>query len=518
MNTINELHRLLPSVSLLVCLMGGIVSAQVHPKSERNRSVGAADRRPTAVDRMEATDAGSLSSEQRKRYKERLLELQGLADLDLQRIDMTATERIRVRLSGEEKVLRLHAHSMRDPGFRVLVPDGTGAFVDVALPPVSTYRGRFANENETHVAASVVEGRLHAIVHAADGELWSIEPVKAMIPDAPADLYTVYRASDLLGENGSCSMVETHRMPPQGEPAPQQEGVDAEIRGSGGIAGRTEIAFDADFEFFMSNGASIENTVRDIEMVMNQVGLIYQNQVDICYAMTGIIVRIVEPDPYTSTNSSTLLCEFMDSWNAFPLLPSDVNHLMTGKDLDDTFVGRAFVGVMCNVNIANCSGGSGSFGLSQSRFSMNLTERTILTAHELGHNWSACHCNNGGCPMGNPTCCTGGPPDADCGVMCSSIGCASTTFGSRSVASITAHRDSRSCLDTCFDPVYVDWNNPLSGNGSSSNPFRTVGEGVNYVPVGGVIVIADGIYPENLIINKNVTLTVPSGDNVTIGD
>jgi len=98
---------------------------------------------------------------------------------------------------------------------------------------------------------------------------------------------------------------------------------------------------------------------------------------------------------------------------------------MTGKNLDGSVIGVAWLAVICN--------SSNGYGLSQSRFTSNMTNRVGLTAHEVGHNWNADHCDG----------------DGDCYIMCSALGgCAGdvTRFGSRSIGSITSYRDTRGCL------------------------------------------------------------------------
>ena len=116
---------------------------------------------------------------------------------------------------------------------------------------------------------------------------------------------------------------------------------------------------------------------------------------------------------------------------------------MTGKDLVGNVIGCAHVGVICeNLGLA--------YGLSQSMFSANMAIRTALTAHELGHNWSATHCS---------------PAAPDCAIMCAVIGGCSgdvTSFGSSATTEIIAHRDSVSCvgaicvLAKCAETIVVD--------------------------------------------------------------
>ncbi|MBC7773474.1 MAG: hypothetical protein H7210_13335 [Pyrinomonadaceae bacterium] len=199
----------------------------------------------------------------------------------------------------------------------------------------------------------------------------------------------------------------------------------------------TDIAFDADVEYYNSLGSNVANVVNDIESLMNGIEGIYENNTDISYEQTTIIVRTAEPDPYTSTNPGTLLGQLDTHWSgSLSSVRRDVAHLMTGKNVDGGVIGIAFLSGICST-------GSG-YGLSQSRYTSNVTLRRSLTAHELGHNWSAQHCDGSG----------------SCNIMCSCNGCGPpdctgnfTSFGAGEATQIINFRNSRSCLITEPAPV-----------------------------------------------------------------
>ncbi len=437
---------------------------------------------------------------------EQALELQTTTLQQLDSHRLVREHRIPVELDGERRELRLYPYSMRSDNLVVFVEDEKGLFREEAPPPITTFRGSIVEEPTSEVVASIIDGRLFAAITTSKGA-WAIEPVSKTLPDVPAGLHAVYRVSDVVPPAGVCGVDAALVAHPLG-PGPKEPGV-VEALGTGG---RTQIGFDTDAEYYQANGSSTSATISDIEKIMNQVGLIYQNQFSICYVIEAIIVRTnVGTDPYSATNPDTLLCQFADEWNSNVTTTRDVAHLMTGKNLDGTTIGIAWTGVICDQEFTNCNGGRLHYGLSQTFFSTNLVSRTGLTAHELGHNWNACHCNQGAC--------TGDGADADCGIMWSASGTQQSTlvFGSRSTAAITSHRDSRTCLGTCIDPIYVNLNNnPLIENGTAEFPFDTVSEGVKWVQVGGTVIITTGSYAETLRINKIMDL-VSSGGPVTIG-
>lgn len=443
---------------------------------------------------------------------ENVKQAMGLRDVSIQQFDAAKVAQaggLSARLGQRQVTMQLHPYSLRAGNFQLLVQDATGALNQVAPPAPATYRGTVLELPGASVAATIVDSDIWAMIQMGPDERWHVQPVSEVLPGAPRGLHAVYNAKDAIGGQGVCGVHPG--MLPAGGAAPAAGG---ESTVAGGL-GRTEIAFDADFEFYQLNGSSVGGTVIDIENVMNQVGLIYQSQVGICYANTGIIVRTVEPDPYFATNVTHLLCEFTMHWNRSVFIPRDTAHLMTGKNTSgglgtawgDTICGKIFDlsenGGACSLLTA----APAAYGLSRSRFSTNMANRANLTAHELGHNWSACHCD--------ASSCTGGGPDPDCGIM-SCLTCGST-FGSRSVNAIVNHRNTRGCLSPCMGTVFVDWRNGGPEDGSPGNPFNTVAEGIAYAEVSGQVSIASGSYPENLTVAKAVTLT-SSGGTATIGN
>jgi hypothetical protein len=176
-----------------------------------------------------------------------------------------------------------------------------------------------------------------------------------------------------------------------------------------------KIAFDTDFEFFQKNGSSVANTVIDIENVMNNVSLVYDRDVNIGYEYTGFVVRSTASDPYNTSVMNDLLCEFRTKWNSLPEsdIPRDIAQIFTGKSIQGSVIGLAWLGVLCNQQGNDCGGfGNLAYSAVESRFSLLNDFRVSLSAHELGHNWQAQHCDSA----------------APCNIMCSGLnGCQGTT-------------------------------------------------------------------------------------------
>ena len=501
-----------------VCTIGGAEHRMVwalaipeEPAAQTAETTAAAQVVPQAV------EAEGVAEAQLGEIRAAVEASLGLMSSSVQRLDISGVREAKpvlVTLGGLEHLLHLYPYSPRSADFLLLVQDESGALIEAEPPAPATYRGRLAGDPLSSVAATVFEGRLWATIVTGTSETWGVQPADEIVPQAPADLHVVYSSFDVIGGDGVCGVDEF-----VGHSSTADKGSSGDPPAPEGTGGKVAIAFDADLEFFQANGNSVPATIRDIEMIMNQVGLIFQNQVGICYDWKGIIVRTGRV--YNNTRDGALLCEFRNFWNAnVGGFNQHVAHLMTGKNLTPTPpatnnpIGIAYVGGMCNAygTITTCAGeGDYAYGLSQSRFSATLIPRVGLTAHELGHNWNACHCNQNGC--------TGGGADPDCGIMWSAAGPQQSTllFGTRSANTIINYRNGMWCPGFCYDPIYVDWTN-IGGPwfGIPSAPYRTVERGVRGAIVDGTVITAVGNYPENITINKAVTLRA-TGGTVRIG-
>jgi hypothetical protein len=297
-----------------------------------------------------------------------------------------------VRLGGRSVRIGFSPNSVRGPGFRVLVQDDQGQLVSWAPPEETTFRGTVQGEPGAIVAATLDQGRLTAMIRL-DREVWNIQPLSVVAPDAPARTHIVSRESAMLRRDWSCGVEELSKpfTPSQRPP-----------RGPGGTDSflTCQLAVDADHEFYVLNGSSVNNTTSDIAGIVNAMSAIYQADANVTFALGTVVVRQSATQPYTSTDSNALLTQFETEWTTNQSSTvRDTAHLFTGKDLDGSTIGLAYVGTICSSTLG--------FGLSQSRFSGNFSFRVGVTAHEVGHNFNAGHCD---------TSCT------PCRIMCGTIG------------------------------------------------------------------------------------------------
>ncbi len=330
--------------------------------------------------------------------------------------------RLHIAYDDTELDLVLEPQSLRSPAFRLLVQDDDGDFADVDAPPSATYRGVIEGQEHSKVAVTERDGRFWATLYLDPGKWWFVEPLpRGSANAAGAQEYAVYQRADIIAGPGHCGA--------EGDGGGTQKVAGGPAAVAGGTLRVADLAVDADVQFFQANGGSVAATLADIENVVNGVSLIYEREANISYELTTVVIRTQEPDPYSSTDAHTLLQQFRNSWNAFMGgVHRDIAHLFTGKNLDTNIIGVAYTDTMCDA----CEGGSG-YGLSQSRFESLMGRRVCLTAHELGHNWGAEHCD------GQP----------DCGMMCSNLGAcngACDEFGSTTLSVISNTAASAGCL------------------------------------------------------------------------
>ena len=313
-------------------------------------------------------------------------------------------------------MIEIEPVSVRSPQYQVLAQQADGTLKQVEPGPVRTFRGKVIGFEGSSVCGSILSDGMHMhVVLPGVVDYW-IEPLERRFGVTARGWYAGYHDDDVLSSGGECA-TDAEQM---------QIELPGDIPEMGLLGGSdnclAELACDADYEFFQTWGSigEVEDRINDI---INAVNLQYESEVTISHEITAIIVRTAEPDPYTETLASALLDEFRSHWNAnHDNIQRDVAHLFSGKELNGTTIGIAWVSAVCT---------SFAYGLVESDFSGNFACVTDVSAHELGHNWGASHCS---CPSYT---------------MNPSASCANQFDPVESIPEIVAFRDSRLCLEPC---------------------------------------------------------------------
>jgi hypothetical protein len=297
--------------------------------------------------------------------------------------DAGGSQQIGLTLWGRAVTLSLAPYSVRSPEFRLIRIASDGSPVRMMAPGPATYRGVVVGGFEGVVAATIREGQIWAAIRLEEEtgtEIWYVQPASKFDPSLPRDLHVVRPAASLAEIPGLCGATEI--IPPQPQRFAPESGSESPC------SDETEIAIEVDYMKFQQLGSDTTATLDDVETLLNAVEVIYARELLISYSLTTVVLQAsAGEDRYLGSTNETLLNLFRDYWNA-------------------------------NLSQVN---------------NPDLTYRAGLVSHEIGHNWSATHCNG----------------QADCQIMCSTIGgCAGnlTTFGTQAQDEIDFYRNSVGCL------------------------------------------------------------------------
>jgi hypothetical protein len=392
--------------------------------------------------------------------------------------NLPAAVAIDVVLGGSVARLALHTFDVRAPGFRLIERSATGEAL-VPTPPCVTYRGAVLGDAGSEVAASLRDGSLTAWIRLGSDELWLVQAVREVQPTAGAAAHVVYRGSDSRNLTARCGVAATVT-----SPLPMPPGTD--------VVYACELAVEADYPFYQLNGSSVAATQNDVTSVVNAMDVIYRRDTQISLQLANLVVDSA-PDPYTSSVAGNLLPQFGSYWNNNRgNVARDVAHLFTGRPMGASsggVIGLAYLGVVCNLGSA--------YGVSESRFSANWNFRIGVTAHEIGHNFNAGHCD-------------AAPP---CNIMCSGVGGCNnnqTSFGPTEQAQMVAFRQGLGCLTVQSTTPVISQVSPLTVRTFQPALVTLTGTGfvgTNRVTVGGVNVTS-GI---TVVSDTQLRFTPPAG-------
>ncbi len=343
---------------------------------------------------------------------------------------------------GEWVDISFEPNSLRTFDFAMYEAQPNGSLVEIDPGPERTVRGELSSMNGGKVAGALFDNGLFATIIMPDGSRYWVQPMAGEVPGAVAGQHIIYRNQDVIAPPGICG-VENVGAPPFGG--------GGGVAGGGGPAGPgftgcyAELALDLDSSWVEKAG-DVFGAGTLAAAVINVVNLQYEVTenldpetgdpgVNIRHVLTAIVVRPTPAsDPYTTNSPGDLLSQFRAEWNAnLSSVRRDVAHLFTGRDLDGGVIGIAFLDAVCQTS--DFDGQLINYGLSQRDGAFSC--QTDLTAHELGHNWSARHCE-----------CFGPSPE-DNYTMNPFITCANRFNPMATIPDIVAFRDSIAgdCLD-----------------------------------------------------------------------
>ncbi len=313
------------------------------------------------------------------------------------------------------------------------------------------YRGRVRGEDGSWVRLTLQDDTLDGLIWTAD-EVYFVEPANRFFDNARFGEMIAYRLSDTESDwtDTSCGVRSPHRSrskrqskraAKRGQAAYQALAAalrDAAATASAPTYKRIQMGLVADFEYY---GRHAGASATAMQSIINQVDGVYQREIGVTLEIVQTVVNSTSGDPFSSTPSpNTLLGEFASWKNSNDNSPgqlmygTDLAHLFTGRDFTDNVVGIAYLSATCRSDIG--------VGISQD-YTTNNNSLVSLTAHEMGHNLSAQHDTNAGCPSGfimYP-------------VVVTVPNLVDLHFSTCSQSSIATHVNNASCVDTVGAPT-----------------------------------------------------------------
>lgn len=302
---------------------------------------------------------------------------------------------------------------------------------------LETYSGTVAGEPTSRVAATMRDGQLRVLLwRAGSDHPWWVLPANQLDPRMPDGLHSALPDAQVPrgDEPWTCRGADS---PTNAAGAVSRPSGTSQSSSSGAVV--AEIVAEADFEYVQDAGSQQAAEDRMVETIFF-TSAIYEFSLGVRFEIVDLVSYPDANDPYTADGSgSQILNEFgFEMISRYQVDEFDAAQLFSGRDLGGVG-GTAYCRRICQ-SFPNHRALSvvGAFSA--------LATRVGVTAHELGHNFGARHCD--GAPNGG-SC--GSSVEDDCGFMgYNSL----TRMGSFTAAEIRAYlAQYNACLDP--DPTGV---------------------------------------------------------------
>ena len=261
------------------------------------------------------------------------------------------------------------------------------------------YRGKLEGVPDSWVRLTRMGQQWSGMVWDGE-EIYIIDPMPVIAsalsvsPPSESSGHGLYRLSDTrdLGST-TCGLGLPGAL---NSPITDYKALLQELRGvvpaeAAGAQFNIDMAVVADPQFAQTQQNSF-NTATDAAVIarMNIVDGIFSEQVGVQINLVEIR-ELAQNGGLTSTSASTLLNQFGNLTNSSAFDHPGVAHLFTGRNLNGSTVGIAFVSSLC----------SARFGIGVDEIRGGGTAGALIVAHELGHNFGAPHDNQNGSVCAN---------------------------------------------------------------------------------------------------------------------
>jgi PKD repeat protein len=287
----------------------------------------------------------------------------------------------------------LEENDILSPGYQLLV-DGVIDQKTNNEREVITYRGRLAGEDKSSIYLTITGKMIFGYIKTATREYY-IEPLRNMSKAADPGLFVWYEAADVIPSNGpGCAVTEVAER--------QQQLTQESALLATGTCRMVETAIASDLSMLERYGTAIDVQDHNIAVMNMMVGIFQNAQFGTQYLEFKIVAQYVatsvanEPySPlYSGDNVDVLLNNFA-LWGNLrgfgQFLSYDMAQLWTARNIayyapntttgNYSVIGYAAVGATCT---------SRRYQVLED-FSSSISSKSIMAAHETGHNLGAQH-------------------------------------------------------------------------------------------------------------------------------
>ncbi len=330
-----------------------------------------------------------------------------------------------VEIQGNEYELELFKQNVLSENYKLVVATDQGTYSQTN-PSVINVVGYVKNSANSRANFTIDKDYLLGWIKI-DHKEYYIESLSRFQDNLDKQQFVVYEPKNVVSKQAKCAHNEIET---------KKSATQSNVKAPSGCY-EVEYAVASDHQMYMQHGNSVSNVENHVIAVTSLVNTDY----DTDYFSSEIQFQIVEQ--YVSTSLSTdhwlsngaptemsILLNDFASWGTSGFSNSfDLASLWTGYDLNNTTVGMAFVGVVCNFSRYNVI----------ENFTSSMADLRAVTSHEIGHNFNASH-------------------DGAANLIMSGSNTGSSTWSSASVSSIEAYLASVSCLSACTpsNPCSID--------------------------------------------------------------
>lgn len=257
------------------------------------------------------------------------------------------------------------------------------ASLDLA-PGIVAYRGKLAGRPDSWVRLVLTPAGPAGIVFDG-GTFFAIEVGgDSVLPDAGSAPPVMFRLADVYVAPGAMSCGATEST--DGAQALAAMLTELTPLAAQGATLNLDIGAVADFEFTTAFGANAQSALLTR---FNNIDGIFSEQVGVQISVAEVSVFANSNDPFVATGASALLDELATYRGATAAQDAQgLTHMFTGRDLDGSTAGIAFVGALCS---QRSRFDPRSFGVGLSEGRRGATIDSLIAAHEIGHNFGAPH-------------------------------------------------------------------------------------------------------------------------------